>query len=72
MEWKIAKLALIRKLGKRNIESPSSFRPICLLDEIEKVLDRIIGNRIKSHLSQEGPKISISMDSEKGAPQSTQ
>ena len=40
--WKNAKLVLIQKPGRKDPFSPSSYRPICLLDEIGKLFERII------------------------------
>ncbi|GBO17207.1 putative RNA-directed DNA polymerase from transposon X-element [Araneus ventricosus] len=48
--WKTAKLVLINKAGK-NPEDPKSYRPICLLPVISKVLDKLITQRVTHHLS---------------------
>lgn len=56
-EWKGARLVLIPKEGKDE-DSPSAYRPICLLDEIGKMLERIIAERLTKHLSQKGPDLS--------------
>lgn len=56
-EWKRAKLVLIPKEGKPG-DLPSSYRPICLLDEAGKILKRIIADRIVQHLSRIGPDLS--------------
>jgi len=48
-EWKMANLVLIPKGGKPG-DSPSSYRPICLLDEAGKILERIIANRLVRRL----------------------
>lgn len=55
--WKGAKLALIPKAGKE-AGAPSSFRPICLLDEAGKMLERIIANRIIAYMTSQGPDLS--------------
>lgn len=57
-EWKRAKLILSKlpKEGKPR-ESPSAYRPICLLDEAGKILERIIAGRLVHHLSREGPNL---------------
>jgi hypothetical protein len=39
--WRTARLVLLRKEG-RPIDSPSAYRPICLLDEVGKLLERVI------------------------------
>ena len=41
------------------MDSPLSFRPIYLLNEMEKLLERIIANRISNHLSYTDPVISV-------------
>ena len=40
------------------MDSPSLLRPICLLNEMGKLLERIVANRITTHLSHIGPNIS--------------
>lgn len=54
--WRRAKLVLLRKEGK-DVGSPSAYRPICLLDEVGKLFERVIANRLVQHLSQVGPNI---------------
>lgn len=55
--WKKAKLVLLQKPGKA-AEQPSAYRPICLLDEAGKILERLIAERLTYHLSQRGPDLS--------------
>ena len=55
--WKRARLVLLRKEGKP-AESPSAYRPICLLDDAGKLLERVIAARIVQHLSRDGPNLS--------------
>jgi len=55
--WKRANLIFLRKEGKP-AEHPSAYRPICLLDEVGKLFERIIANRLIQHLSQSGPELS--------------
>ncbi|KMQ88117.1 reverse transcriptase, partial [Lasius niger] len=43
--------------GGRPAGTPSSYRPICLLDEIGKLLERIIANRLVYHLKRVGPDL---------------
>lgn len=57
-EWKTANLILLHKDGKPDDE-PSSYRPICLLDELEKLLKRIVANRINEHLATAGPDLHV-------------
>jgi len=51
--WKVAKLVLLRK-GQKPLEEPSSYRPICLLNTIGKLYERIIKKRLETHLEQTG------------------
>ncbi|XP_070512918.1 uncharacterized protein [Cardiocondyla obscurior] len=55
--WKKAKLILLPKKDK-DPSLPSSFRPICLLDEAGKLYERVIVNRLVQHLAESGPNIS--------------
>lgn len=55
--WKKANLVLLQKEGKP-ADNPSSYRPICLLDEMGKLLERIIARRIHEHLTNQGPDLS--------------
>lgn len=48
-KWKVSKLVLIKKPDKPDYE-PSSYRPICLLNEGGKLLERLISNRINNYL----------------------
>ncbi|KAL4149243.1 hypothetical protein QTP88_003225 [Uroleucon formosanum] len=48
--WKKAKLVLLHKGPDKPVEAPSSFRPICLLDTPGKLLERLIFQRLESHL----------------------
>ncbi|XP_036143359.1 uncharacterized protein LOC118645759 [Monomorium pharaonis] len=51
--WKSAMLTLIKKPGKPD-GTPSSYRPICLISEAGKYLERIISNRIITYLEKAG------------------
>lgn len=51
--WKRQRLVLLPKPGKPPGE-PSSYRPLCMLDTIGKVLERIILNRLTPLLESEG------------------
>lgn len=51
--WKRSRLVLLKKPGKPD-DAPSSYRPICLLDEMGKLLERLIASRIHRHLRQPG------------------
>lgn len=56
--WKRAKLALIPK-GVAQDEGLPKIRPICLLDEIGKIFEYIIAERIKLWM-KENPKARLS------------
>ena len=43
--WKVARLVLISK-GKGDPESPSAYRPLCMLDTAGKVLEKLIKGRL--------------------------
>lgn len=49
--WKHGRLALIPKPGKP-ADSPSSYRPICLLDGSGKLLEKVLVRRLKEYLSK--------------------
>ena len=48
--WKV----LLPKPG-RSPDSPSAFRPVCLLDQAGKLLERVVAARLESHLSRRAP-----------------
>jgi hypothetical protein len=50
--WKTARLVLLKKEG-RPPDSPSAYRPICLLDEVGKLLERVIAARLERHMRRE-------------------
>lgn len=51
--WKKQKLILLRK-GKKPLDEPSSYRPICLLDTLGKLFERLILQRIERHIEADG------------------
>lgn len=51
--WKTAKLVLILKGGK-SMESPSSYRPICLIDTLAKLYEGMLRNRLEKALEEAG------------------
>ncbi|KAL0891783.1 hypothetical protein ABMA27_015050 [Loxostege sticticalis] len=55
--WKRGRLVLLKKEG-RPADSPSAYRPIVLLDEVGKLLERIISVRLVQHLERVGPNLS--------------
>jgi len=48
-KWKVAKLVLLRKADKP-LENLSSYRPICLLNTMGKLFERLIKRRMEKHL----------------------
>lgn len=51
--WKKQKLVLLRK-GDKPLDNPSSFRPLCLLDNSGKFLERLLLNRLEAELYANG------------------
>jgi hypothetical protein len=47
--WKTAKLVLVKK-GNKPLEDPSSYRPLCLLNTIANLFEKIMDTRIRDHL----------------------
>jgi len=47
--WKTQRLVLITK-GEKPAEEPSSYRPLCMLDTVGKLLERIIHSRLEGAL----------------------
>lgn len=47
--WKRARLVLLRNKGKAE-GLPSSYRPLCLLNEQEKFFERIVKDRMEEHM----------------------
>jgi len=47
--WKKARLVLLRK-GDKPLDDPSSYRPLCLLDCLGKLFEKIIDNRLRLFL----------------------
>lgn len=48
--WKRARLALIAKPGKL-VGVPSSYRPLCLLDDVGKILESLLVVRMQAHMA---------------------
>ncbi|KAL0111284.1 hypothetical protein PUN28_012887 [Cardiocondyla obscurior] len=57
-EWKRASLVLIPKPGKP-LDNASSFRPICLIDELGKLMERIINCRLTEWVESTGRGLSV-------------
>lgn len=49
--WKQAKLILLRK-GDKPLDQPSSYRPVCLLNTVSKLFERVIKSRLEAHLEE--------------------
>lgn len=54
-EWKKARLVLIRKVGRPEGD-PSAYRPLCVLNEIGKFLERIMVKRMEEYIEEKGPE----------------
>jgi hypothetical protein len=52
--WKEQRLILLRK-GKKPLDQPSSYRPLCLLDTMGKVLEGLILERLKDFVERKCP-----------------
>jgi hypothetical protein len=52
--WRTARLVLLRKEG-RPLHSTSAYRPICLLDEVGKLLERVVAARLEAHMTRREP-----------------
>ncbi|XP_011858169.1 PREDICTED: uncharacterized protein LOC105555737 [Vollenhovia emeryi] len=55
--WKQSSLVLLRKDGKPE-DAPNGYRPICLLDEAGKTLERVIAARLVQHMDSSGHRLS--------------
>lgn len=52
-QWKVARLALISK-GKGPADSPSSYRPLCMLDTAGKLMERLLKPRLQEAIRVAG------------------
>jgi hypothetical protein len=52
--WRTERLTLLNKEG-RSLVSPSVYRPICPLDEVGKLFERIIAARLEAHITERAP-----------------
>jgi len=48
--WKEARVVLLRK-GTKPEGVPSSYRPLCLLNDVGKVLERLLNTRLQRHIN---------------------
>ncbi|CAK9820186.1 Putative 115 kDa protein in type-1 retrotransposable element R1DM [Anthophora quadrimaculata] len=55
-QWRRGRMVLLKKEG-RPADSPSAYRPLCLLDEAGKLFERVLASRLVSHLSRVGPDL---------------
>lgn len=69
--WKETKFVLFVK-GNKPMDQPSSYRPICLMNTIGKLLERIIKGRLELHTwTRYAGLVNTNSDSEKDVLQST-
>ncbi|CAI6356785.1 unnamed protein product [Macrosiphum euphorbiae] len=52
-EWKTARLVLLHKPG-RPLDSPSAYRPLCMLDTMGKLFEKLLTQRLRDHLRRTG------------------
>ena len=48
--WKESKVAFLKKPNKVDYTSPKSYRPISLLNDVSKIFERVLNNRLKYHV----------------------
>jgi len=52
-DWKTANLVLLRKQGKA-LDCPSAYRPLCMLDSVGKLYEKLLTGRLREHLTKTG------------------
>lgn len=52
--WKVARLVFLYKRAGKPVSSPSSFRPLCMLDAAGKAYERLVLHRLNGHLERTG------------------
>jgi len=52
-EWKTARVVLLKKPNKPD-GVPSSYRPLCLLNDVGKILEFLLARRLEDHMSERG------------------
>jgi len=52
-EWKFSRVVLLRK-GTKPEGVPSSYRPLCLLNDVGKMLEFLLTRRLEDHISSRG------------------
>lgn len=55
--WKTARLVLLKKPNWPD-NVPSSYRPLCLLNDVSKLFERLVVNRMTYHMETVGPNLS--------------
>ena len=65
IDWKKQRLILLRK-GNKPLEDASSYRPICLLDTMGKLLEEMILQRLQGHMVSENGLSENQFDFRKG------
>lgn len=53
--WREAKILLIPKPGKTDLLSPSTYRPISLINTMGKIYEYLIKKRLREELAEKGP-----------------
>ncbi|KAL4131252.1 hypothetical protein QTP88_008590 [Uroleucon formosanum] len=52
-EWKTSRVVLLKK-GNKPDGVPSSYRPLCLLNDVGKILEFLLARRLEDHMSDSG------------------
>lgn len=52
-EWKTSRVVLLKK-GNKPDGVPSSYRPLCLLNDVGKILEFLLARRLEDHVSNSG------------------
>lgn len=63
-EWKVGRLMLIEKPGK--IDGRTTYRPLCLLNVVAKLLEQIINRRLIDEMEEKGALSSMQFGFRKG------
>lgn len=53
LEWKLSRVMLLRK-GMKPEGVPSSYRPVCLLNDVGKILESLLTLRLQDHITSRG------------------
>jgi len=52
-KWKVANLVLMSKPGKQT-DDPSAYRPLCMLDTVGKLFEKLLARRLTKHIDDTG------------------